>query len=154
MAVLVLLQAGHQAGAKAVGVGGAVFEAGKIVFCPVEPVQAIDGPDPEIVVPVLIDAPDIVVAQAGRIGRVVPVHDYFIPVVPVQPVPGAKPHKPFAVLVNGFDGAVGQSLLVGDMGEFQLGRLGGQEGGATGQRRKTYNIVLNDKQVPNLSSTG
>jgi hypothetical protein len=58
-------------------------EAGEIVLCPVEPIQSIDCPDPQVMLLIFTDAPDIAIAEAGRVGRVVPVGDYFGAVIAV-----------------------------------------------------------------------
>jgi hypothetical protein len=70
-----------------------------------------------------MDTSNIIVTEAGCVGRVVSPNHYFISVIPVQPVPGTQPDKPAAILENDFDGAVGQPLLIGKMGKTQPGRL-------------------------------
>ena len=101
-------------------------ETGEIILCPVKPVQAIDRPDPQVMLLVFTDAPDIAIAEAGRIGRVVPVGDYFGAVIAVQSVPGSEPDKSLAVLEDRFYGAVGQTLVIGKMGKCQFRHLGGE----------------------------
>ena len=72
----------------------------------VEAVQAAFGADPEDPFPVLMDAIRIVVAQAGRIGRIVAVTVEF-PAGPVEaaeaaPV-GGDPERAVAVLAHVMD---------------------------------------------------
>jgi hypothetical protein len=90
---------------------------GKTVCFPVQPVQSIPGPYPQIPGMILINTLDIIIAKAITVSRVIPADHYFMAVVPVQSVAGADPDKPPAVLENGFNGAVGQPLLAGESGK-------------------------------------
>ena len=121
-------------------------EAGEIVLCPVEPVQSIDRPDPQVMLLVFADAPDIAIAEAGRVGRVIPIGDYFGAVIAVQSVAGSEPDKSLAVLEYGFYGAVRQSLLVRKMSKGQFWRLGGESDCANKRHYATDEIIFHDKQ--------
>src|SRR5580698_10538652 len=95
---------------------------------------------------VFTDATDIAVAEAGRIGRVIPVGYYFGAVIAVQSVPGSKPDKSLTVLEDGFYGAVRQSLIIRNMRKCQFGRLGGEGDCANKRRHTTDEIIFHDRQ--------
>jgi hypothetical protein len=94
---------------------------------------------------VFTDAPDIAITEAGRIGRVVPVGDYFGAIIAVQSVPGGEPDKSLTVLKDSFYGTVGQTLVISEMGKCQFGHLGGEGEGAN-KRRYADEIFFHDKQ--------
>lgn len=104
-------------------VGNKVLITDEIIRFGDEPVEAVDGPYPKMMIFIFIDTFYKIIAEAGCVGRVVAPDHYFITVKPVEAIAGAKPDKPPAVLEDGFDGAVGQTLFVGKMGKPQPGRL-------------------------------
>jgi hypothetical protein len=131
----------------AVRVRGLMPEAGEIILCPIKPVQSIDRPDPQVMLLVFTDTPDIAIAEAGRIGRVVPVGDYFGAVIAVQSIPGSKPDKSLTVLEDSFYGTVGQTLVIRKMGKCQFGRLGGKGDCANKRRHATDEIFFHHDSV-------
>src|ERR1700722_19176441 len=65
VAFLIFGYRSHTVAAQTVRVGGLVPEAGEIVLCPIEPIQSIDCPDPQVMLLIFTDAPDIAIAEGG-----------------------------------------------------------------------------------------
>jgi hypothetical protein len=146
IAFLIFGYRSHPVATQTIGVGGLVPEAGEIVLCPVEPVQSIDRPDPQIMLLVFTDAPDIAIAEAGRVSRVIPVGDYFGAVITVQSVAGSKPDESLTILEYGFYGAVRKSLVIRKMRKCQFWRLGRESNCANKRRQTTDEIIFHDRQ--------
>ncbi len=49
---------------------------------------------------VLQNRPDIVIAQAVWVFRIMFIDDEFIPIISIQPIKGSKPQKTGAVLID------------------------------------------------------
>src|SRR6266851_9953476 len=98
MMASVFCQRRHQVQAKAVRIIVPVLEPCKIIFLPVEPVKPVRGSNPQMMVPVFIDATDKIIAQTITVGRVIPVYHDFISVIAIESVAGAKPDESEAVL--------------------------------------------------------
>ena len=101
-----------------------VFITGKGVGSRLKTIEPIVGANPKYVVGIFHDAADIVITDAIAIPHIIAVDRDLVAVVPVEAIAGAQPDKSSLVLEDGFNGAVGQSLLAGNMLEPEFGALG------------------------------
>ena len=141
MITSVFCKRGHQVQAKTGRIIVPVFETCKIIFLPVESIKPVRGSHPEMMVPVLVNTADKIVAQTITVRRVIPVNNDFVSVIAVEPVTSAKPDKSKAVLKDGFNGTIGNSFFIWNMGKPEFGWLGWQ-GSDTGEKSgPKYNKV-------------
>jgi len=112
MIISVFRKGSHQVQAKTGRIVVLVFEACKIIFLPVESIKPVRGSHPEMMVPVLVNTADKIIAQTVTVRRVIPVNHDFVSVITVEPVTSAKPDKSKAVLKDGFNGTIGNSFFI------------------------------------------
>jgi len=109
-------------GQGATGCGGWIAaDMSKAARGRVEAIQATaDGADPDEAAAVLSDGPDLIVAQAGRVGRVVLVAGKAVgcAVEKIKAIVSADPEATGAVLIEGEDAGAGERVGIGGVMEI------------------------------------
>ena len=109
-------------GQGATGWGGWIAaDAGEAAGGGVEAIQAAaDGADPDVAAAVLSDGPDLIIAQADGVGRVVAISDEAIgcAVEKIKAIVSADPETTGAVLIEGEDAGAGERVGIGGVVEI------------------------------------
>lgn len=83
----------------------------KTILLPVVPAEPIHCADPQLPLTIFIQRPDLAIAEAVWILRIVLVDRELIPVIPVQTIPRSKPHVSLFVLHDRKDGTLGETVF-------------------------------------------
>ena len=105
----------------------AVQQAREAARRAIEPVETIEGADPENPGAVLVNVVDNAIAQAVGVFGVGPVHDETVTIVLVQAIQRGEPHEPLPILQHGLHRPLRQALLEGKVLEPGVLRLSGQD---------------------------